>query len=120
MVEAPVDFFHSFLAIMQGEPAIDLWMILEQDPNEFPRHDKDGVPLSPDGVTTPLLPNFVEEHTKALARSGSECENCRWNELCRGYFKLPDPGYSCKGIIKVFEALKNASDQMTTDLTASK
>jgi hypothetical protein len=116
MVEAPVDFFHSSLTFMREMPVDDLWMILEQDPNEFPKLDPEGNPLAPEGVTGPVPENFVEAHATKLITTGAECTNCRWEKLCRGYFKLPDPGYSCKGMVKVFDRLKEAADEMSADL----
>ena len=116
MVEAPVDFFHSSLAFMRDLPVDDLWMILEQDPNEFPRMDAHGNALAPEGVTGPVPENFVALHAAGLVSTGAECATCRWEKLCRGYFKLPDPRYSCEGMVKVFDRLKEAAEEMSADL----
>ena len=118
MVEAPVDFFHSSLAFMRDMPVDDLWMILEQDPNEFPKFGPDGnpLPLPLPGLEGPVPENFVETHAANLAVTGAECATCRWEKLCRGYFKRPHPAYSCEGIVKVFDQLKEAADEMSADL----
>lgn len=116
MVETPVEFFHSCLASMQGVLSSDLWMILEQDPNEFPHHDDDGNHLAPAGIDGVFSADFVADHLEELTAARAECAECRWKDLCRGYFKLPDQGYSCDGIVKVFDALQEAADQMTVDL----
>jgi hypothetical protein len=117
VVEAPVEPFHSCLASMGDLPITDLWMILELDPNSFVRYDQEGKPTVPEGVAGSISNHFVEDHVAGLLASGSECAECRWKDLCRGYFKLPDPNYSCAGIINIFDRLQQASVEMDTDLT---
>jgi hypothetical protein len=116
MVETPVEFFHSCLASMRGALSSDLWMILEKDPNEFPHHGDDGNRLAPAGIEGAFSADFVADHLEGLSAARAECAECRWKVLCRGYFKLPDPSYSCEGVVKVFDALQEAADQMTADL----
>lgn len=118
-VEAPVEFFHSFLASHSGVPGSDLWMILEQDPDEYRRHDQQGALIYPEGaLPSPAPSGFVTRFEQTLADQGAECSGCRWQSFCRGYFKMPDPDYACAGIIRVFDALAKAAGEMATDLAA--
>ncbi|MCC6881207.1 MAG: hypothetical protein IT576_03555 [Verrucomicrobiales bacterium] len=118
-VEAPVEFFHSFLASQRGVLGSDLWMILEQDPDEYRRHDQQGAPIYPEGaLPSPTRSGFVTQFEQRLAETGAECSGCRWQSFCRGYFKWPNPDYACAGIIRVFDALAKAAGEMETDLAA--
>jgi hypothetical protein len=93
-------------------------MILEQDPNAFARYDEEGQSTVPEGVEGTISENFVDDHMTGLLASGSECAGCRWKDLCRGYFKLPDPSFSCAGMIRIFDRLKKVAEEMDGDLAA--
>jgi hypothetical protein len=108
MVEAPIEFFHSALAWMRGARTGSLWIILEEDPAVFRRDRAEG----------PLPPDFVREHLARLIREGAECAACPWQQLCRGYFKWPDPSYSCRGVKQLFATLREASEEIERDLAA--
>jgi hypothetical protein len=45
-----------------------------------------------------------------------ECRDCRWLGFCGGYFKHPDPEYSCNGVMRIFDILQRASDELHADL----
>jgi hypothetical protein len=108
MVEAPVEFFHSVFAAMRGTREGTLWTFLEQDPAVFSQRDATGRPLH--------APDFVEAHLARLLGEGAECATCRWQQLCAGYFKQPDPLYDCAGVKQLFASLESAADEMTRDL----
>jgi hypothetical protein len=112
MVETPVEFFHSTLAAFHGMGDGTLWSFLEQDPAIYSQRDAAGHPV--------LAPDFVEAHLHRLLASGAECADCRWQSLCAGYFKHPDPSYSCTGIKEIFAALESAAAEITSDLAARK
>jgi hypothetical protein len=106
MVEAPVDYFHSALASMQtGEPG-SLCAALEEDPALYLRLDEaeDPARSTPDHAASPTVTD--------------ECRECPWLGFCGGYFKQPDPEYACDGVIRVFEVLRKASEELTADLSA--
>lgn len=108
MVESPVEFFHSALATFRGFDTGNLWTVLEQDPAQFSRRDAAGLALLP--------PDFVDRHLERLADAGVECAGSRASEFCAGYFKWPDPGYDCTGVMKVFDFLQSAAEEITMDL----
>jgi hypothetical protein len=119
-VEAPVEFFHSLLAITYGGDAGSLWMILEEDPAAFLQYDINGqvkLPRSDSFGSVEISPaEFVENHLKSLVEQGVECATCPWQQSCRGYFKWPDPTYSCEGVKELFSVIKAAADEIGRDL----
>jgi hypothetical protein len=120
MVEVPVEFFHSSLAAMCGADTRSLWMILEEDPAAFLHYDAEGHPELPRSGgfrSVEILPEaFVEQHLKSLVEQGAECATCPWKQACRGYFKWPDPAYSCGGVKQLFSAIEAAGDEIERDL----
>jgi hypothetical protein len=120
MVEAPLEFFHSLLATAAGADNGSLWMILEEDPVAFQRYDDEGrqqLPR-PDGIgaAETFSESFVENRLRTLLDQGAECASCRWQQVCRGYFKWPDPAYSCEGVKELFSRLDEAADEIEQDL----
>jgi hypothetical protein len=108
MVEAPVEFFHTLLAGMSGANADSLWMVLEEDPAAFLRYDANGqAGLPRSGAFEPVgiaSRGFVENHFNNLV------------EPCRGYFKWPDPDYSCEGVKQLFAAIRATADDIGREL----
>jgi hypothetical protein len=123
MVEMPVEFFHSLLATMCGADKGSLWMILEEDPAAFLRYDTEGHPELPRSGgfrSVEISPGaFVVHHLKSLVEQGAECATCRWQQVCRGYFKWPDPAYSCAGVKQLFSIIEVAADEIERDLVSS-
>ena len=122
MVEAPVEFFHTFLATLSGADAESLWMVLEEDPAAFIHYDTEGharLPGSGGLEWTGKSPvEFVEDRLRSLIDQGAECATCPWQQPCRGYFKWPDPGYSCEGIKALFSIIQAAADEIGRDLAS--
>jgi hypothetical protein len=116
MVEAPIEFFHSTLAWMRGTEADSLWNIAEENPAIFDRSLAGPLPTAQAGVKQPTRHNFVASHLKRLIDEGAECAACPWQPLCQGYFKWPDPSYSCQGVKKLFSTLRAAADEIERDL----
>jgi hypothetical protein len=121
-VEAPVEFFHSLLAITYSADTGSLWMILEEDPAAFLQYDTDGrarLPRSGSFESVEISPaEFVENHLKSLVEQGAECATCPWQQSCRGYFKWPDPAYSCEGVKQLFSVIQAAADEIGRDLAS--
>jgi hypothetical protein len=99
MVEVPVEFFHSLLAAFFESETGTLWDFLEQLPSPVSSTD--------DPVAT---------HLAHLIASGGECADCRWQAVCAGYFKHPDPTYDCAGVTTLFSMLEAAADEIKRDL----
>jgi hypothetical protein len=116
MVEAPIEFFHSTLAWMRGTEADSLWNIAEENPAIFDRSLAGPLPTAHAGVKQPTRHNFVASHLKRLIDERAECALCPWQPLCQGYFKWPDPSYSCQGVKKLFSTLRAAADEIERDL----
>jgi hypothetical protein len=121
-VEAPVEFFHSWIARTRGAEVGSLWMILEEDPAAYLQYDINGQAKLPRAGSLGLAENspaeFVEHQLKSLLKQGAECATCPWQESCRGYFKWPDPAYSCEGIKDLFSVIQAAADEMARDLAS--
>lgn len=122
-VEAPVEFFHSLLSSAYGADTGSLWEILEENPAIF-LHNGDGwrarLPRSPDLPLGEIrLTTFVEKHLEGLIEQGAECAACPWLPVCRGYFKWPDPAYSCAGVKQLFSLIETAVDEIAQDLVGS-
>ena len=122
MVEAPVEFFHSLLATMFGTDSGSLWRILEEDPAEFLHYDASGRAILPRSTvfdsTRTSFRGFVENHLKSLVEQGAECATCPWQRPCAGYFKWPDPTYSCEGVKRLFSTVQAAADEIGRDLAS--
>jgi hypothetical protein len=108
MVETPVEFFHSLLAAFRGLADGTLWSFLEEDPATFSRRDSNGQPLHP--------ADFVETRLARLVAEGSECATCRWQSVCAGYFKWPDPAYDCHGVKELFTIIEASAEEITREL----
>ena len=123
MVEMPVEFFHSLLAAKCGVDEGSLWMILEEDPATFLHYDAEGRPRLPrsSGLQpVEISPEaFVEHHLKSLIDQNAECATCFWQQVCKGYFKWPDPAYSCEGVKQLFLRIEAAADEIERDLALS-
>jgi hypothetical protein len=123
MVEMPVEFFHSLLATVSGADRGSLWMILEEDPAAFLHYGTEGRPELPrrgDFRLVEVSPEaFVEHQLSGLVERGAECATCPWQQVCRGYFKWPDPAYSCGGVKQLFSIVEAAAAEIERDLVIS-
>ena len=121
-VDAPVEFFHSVLATMCDSEAGSLWTILEKDPDVFRRYDADGrirVPRTSDPDQSEITSaGFVENHLSHLIAQGAECATCPWQRPCSGYFKWPDPAYSCEGVKQLFLTIQTAGNEIRQDVAS--
>jgi hypothetical protein len=108
MVESPIEFFHSLLASFRDKPSGTLWSFLEQDPATFSHRGADGEEVRP--------VDYVESQLATLLEGGAECGGCRWQSLCAGYFKAPDPGYACEGVKTLFAMIEAAADEIGQEL----
>jgi len=121
-VEAPVEFFHSVLATMCNSDAGSLWMILEEDPDAFRHYDAEGrarMPRTSDPDQSEIMSaGFVEDRLSRLIAEGAECATCPWQRPCSGYFKWPDPAYSCEGVKQLFLSIQTAGNEIRQDVAS--
>jgi hypothetical protein len=118
MVEAPIEYFHSALARMQGAPTGSLWRVLEEDPAIFRREN--GQKFRGAAQTSAQFEpsaSFVSDFLAGLVESEAECATCHWQGFCEGYFKWPDPSYSCDGVKRLFVQLDAAAKEIQADLS---
>jgi hypothetical protein len=108
MVDAPIEFFHSALAWMRGAPTGSLWRVLEEDPAIYQRNESKSLRKSRD-----FVPGFLA----GLIQRKAECAICPWQGFCEGYFKWPDPEYSCEGVKRLFSRLHAAAEEIEKDLS---
>lgn len=110
---APVEFFHTALArLLHGAPGT-LWEVLERDPAWFPRVASEG---EAPGAHPPADNRFVAGHLARLDEAGAECATCPVHDWCAGYFKWPDPTYSCDGVRRLMDAFAAAVSALRRDL----
>src|SRR5215471_12275441 len=121
-VDAPVEFFHSVLATMCDWDAGSLWTILEEDPDAFRHYHADGrarVPRTSDPDQLEITAaGFAENHLSHLIAQGAECATCPWQRPCSGYFKWPDPAYSCEGVKQLLFNIQTAGNEIRQDVAS--
>jgi hypothetical protein len=118
LVEAPIEFFHSTLAWLRGAATGSLWQVLEKDPAIYRREAIRTVSSSPHFSDLPfdLTQDFSRLFLERLTFRGAECATCPWRDFCAGYFKWPDPEYSCAGVKLLFANLLAAAKEIDDDL----
>jgi hypothetical protein len=62
-----------------------------------------------------LVSAFVESHFERLLIQDAECATCPWQQVCRGYFKWPDPAYPCRGVKQLFSKIDAAAQEIGRD-----
>lgn len=110
LVETPIEFFHSTLAVFRGLADVSLWTMLEQDPAVVSHRNAAGQPV--------LAHDFVDTHSRRVLENGRECATCRWHPMCCGYFKYPDASYDCAGVKSLFSTLETAAAEISRDLAS--
>jgi hypothetical protein len=119
-VEAPIEFFHSALAWLRGTPTGSLWRVLEEDPAIYHLEAGKTAWSAPQPSDLPIDPteDFGRLFLERLTHHGAECATCPWRDYCAGYFKWPDPEYSCTGVKQLFSNLLAAVKEIEDDLRA--
>ena len=118
-VTSPIEPFHSlFLSFLSGKPT-SLWSLQEEDP-AVDRYvtDEGSVAFSKRlvslGIPENQLAGFLEQHMSACSEA-DECAACEFFSRCRGFFKLPDKGYQCGRVKRLFGLLNEAAIEMRKD-----
>jgi hypothetical protein len=111
-VAQPVEPFHGLLlALLHGTP-LNLWTLLERDPGEVRVFDDAGAEL------TDEAPASVAAFRDELLAAGAECRGCDWLAVCHGYFKWPNPTYTCGGVKQLLADLRVAAGELHAGLAA--
>ena len=117
-VTSPIEPFHSlFLSFLSGKPT-SLWSLQEEDPAVDRYVTDDGqVTFSKRlvrlGIPEDQFVGFLEQHMSSCLEAG-ECARCEFFSRCRGYFKLPDKGYQCEHVKRLFAMLNEAAGGTAT------
>ena len=117
----PVEFFHSLLLAMYHKKPATLWGIQEEDPaynHYIAENDEEYLSARFADRNLPLGEGsaFIEAFKQQRLAERGECSACGFFEHCAGYFKWPEPAYSCKGIKGIFSQIRDASQQLAEAL----
>jgi hypothetical protein len=118
-VTSPIEPFHSlFLSFLSGKPT-SLWSLQEEDPAIDRYVTDDGqVTFSKRlvrlGIPEDQFVGFLEQHMSSCLEAG-ECAACDFFSRCQGYFKVPDKGFCCDRVKRLFALLNEAAGEMRKD-----
>lgn len=117
-VSEPVDYFQGLLtALLHNLPAT-LWFIQEEDPSLVRYVTDDGTEtLARRPFDAVNLDKFQFELMKRVLDPDAECASCEFFMNCSGYFKWPNPDYSCYGMKRVFWQVRTAAHELQDDLS---
>ncbi len=119
-VSQPVDYFSGLLVAILHKLPVTLWEIQEEDPGMVRYVTDDGgesVARRPFKAEHEDLDTFHFELTKRTLNFDSECASCEFFLNCGGYFKWPDPEFSCEGIKRILARLRGAAYELHDDLS---
>lgn len=119
-VSQPVDYFSGLLVAIIHKVPVTLWEIQEEDPGmvRYVTDDgKEAVARRPFRAAHEDLDTFHFELTKRTLSFESECASCEFFLNCGGYFKWPDPEFSCEGIKRILQRLRGAAYELHDDLS---
>ncbi len=114
-VSRPVEFFHSVFQSFYTEEQTSLWLVQEEDPEQFRFVTDDGK----ETVSSRFGPTGFQSNDglrNAQAGSESECDTCEFLDRCGGYFKWPDKEFSCAGVKSLFSTLSGAAQELRIDM----
>ena len=118
-IEQPVEFFHTLLlSFFRGEQRT-LWEIQDEDPAKILYvTDDDRASLSRRLAclsTEEASGEFLMKRRRKLMLEQGECSRCEFFGNCIGYFKLPNEGFGCSGVIRLLRLIKEASLELRED-----
>jgi hypothetical protein len=119
-VSQPIDYFAGLLtAVLHKEP-VTLWELQEDDP-AIVRYVTD------DGRETVARPPFTArdtdrdtfrfELTKRVLQPEADCASCDFFLNCGGYFKWPNPDYSCADVKQILQRVREAAYELQDDIS---
>jgi len=116
----PIDFIHSLFFAFHDEEPVTLWEIQEEDPARFRFVDDQGSEHLPGRLAQTDFEGdkalFLDPFKKTVRMPESECSDCPFFQNCGGYFKWPDPHYRCDGIKPLLQMLRDAAEELRSDL----
>jgi len=117
-VSQPIDYFAGLLTAVLHRQPVTLWELQEEDPS-IVRYVRD------DGTETIARPPFSAREldtfrfalTKYVLQPETECASCDFFLNCGGYFKWPNPEYSCADVKQIFQRVREAAYELQDDLS---
>lgn len=116
----PIDYFAGLLTAVLHKQPVTLWELQEEDPSIL-------VYVTDDGGETIARPPFTDrgedlksfrfDLTRRVLEPEAECASCDFFLNCGGYFKWPNPDYSCAGVKPIFQRLREAAYELQDDLS---
>lgn len=116
----PIDYFAGLLTAVLHKQPVTLWELQEEDPSIV-------VYVTADGGETIARPPFIDrgedlasfrfELTRGVLEPEAECASCDFFLNCGGYFKWPNPDYSCADVKEVFQRVREAAYELQDDLS---
>jgi hypothetical protein len=105
-VEQPVEPFQGLLLAFLHDMPVDLWSLLEENPEAIEVLDQQGQ-VEPDRG-----PASATDFRDFLVASGADCAICPWLAVCGGYFQWPRADYDCSGVKALFDDLRAAATEL--------
>lgn len=119
-VAQPIEYFQGALLGFYHQQPVPLWQVLDEDPEVLRYVTDDGADslygrLA--GLDAPVAPDAdLAVWIDQVLATGDECRACEFRQSCGGYFKWPHPDYDCAGVKRLFGVLKEAADELRSDL----
>ncbi len=123
-VAQPIEYFHSALLGFYHQDPAPLWAVLDEDP-VWLRYIDDAGAESLSGrlagvATTVESDAGLAAWMERVLATDKECQACAFRQNCGGYFKWPHPDYDCSGVKQLFGVLRDAADELRSDLGRSR
>jgi hypothetical protein len=119
-VSQPIEYFSGLLTTVIHKHPVTLWDIQEEGPSMVRYVTDNGAETLARRPFTPPegdLNSFHFELTKRVLSAEAECSSCEFFLNCGGYFKWPNPEYSCAEIKRVFHRLRDSALELHDDLS---
>ncbi len=119
-----IEFFHSFLVSLRQKDESTIWDIQEDAPDFSVWVDDNGAesPLRTSALwrTDGDIVVTYEHVLTTLSQEGVECRECAHLQKCVGYFKCPDPEYSCELVKVLLDRICEAAQELASDVAGYK
>lgn len=116
----PIDYFSGLLTAVLHKLPVTLWSIQEEDPALVRYVADDGTETlarRPFNLQRENLDTFHFELTKQVLNPEAECASCEFFMNCGGYFKWPNPDYSCYGVKGILQRIRHSAHELQDDLS---
>ncbi|HAS52536.1 MAG TPA: hypothetical protein DCS21_12665 [Gammaproteobacteria bacterium] len=119
-VAQPIEYFQGALLGFYHQEPVPLWWVLDEDPETLRYVADDGAELLYGrlaGVDVAVAPDAaLTTWMDQVLATGDDCRTCEFRQSCGGYFKWPRPDYDCTGVKRLFGVLRDAADELRSDL----